>query len=119
MSRPQSVRLVQETITALLPAGYPAIERTAGALGCSPRTLQRRLHEAGITYGELADRVRAEAARDLLEDPGVRIYRIASALGFADPSSFSRFFRRMTGVAPREFRPERMRRNRRSGAQKV
>ena len=50
------------------------------------------------------DRVRAAAARRLLEDPGRHLYEIASALGFADPSSFSRFFRQMNGVAPRQYR---------------
>ena len=104
MSYSLSVRSVQETIAALLSRGYPTIERTARALDCSPRTLQRRLHEEGLTYGELVDRVRAEAARRLLNDPHLHLYEIASALGFADPSSFSRFFRRMIGVAPREYR---------------
>ena len=99
-----SVRSVQKTIAALLPAGYPTVERTARALGCSPRTLQRRLRDAGTAYGELVDRVRAELACRLLDDSSLSVHAIASSLGFADPSSFSRFFRRMRGVTPREYR---------------
>jgi len=104
MSHSLSARLAQETVAALVSEGYPTIERAARALDCSPRTLQRRLHEEGLTYGELVDRVRADAARRLMEDPSRHLYEVASALGFADPSSFSRFFRRMTGVAPRQYR---------------
>ena len=104
MSYSLFVRSVQETIVALLSRGYPTIERTARALDCSPRTLQRRLYEEGLTYGELVDRVRAAAARRMLEDPSLHLYEIGSALGLADPSSFSRFFRRMNGMAPRQCR---------------
>jgi len=100
---------VQAAIAALLSVGYPTIERTAHALGCSPRTLQRRLHDSGTTYGQLVDRVRVEAARRLLEDENLHLYEIAAALRFADPSSFSRFFRRTNGVTPREYRPAQMR----------
>ena len=101
-----SVQSVEEAVTRLLSRGHPTVGQTAQALGCSPRTLQRRLQDAGVTYGELVDRVRAEAACQLLDDPSLHLYEIASTLGFADPSSFSRFFRRMRGVAPRELRPK-------------
>jgi AraC-like DNA-binding protein len=101
---------VRETIATLVPRGYPTIHRAARALGCSPRTLQRRLQQAGISYGELVDRVRMDAALRLLEDSTLRQYEIASALGFADPSSFSRFFLRISGTAPRRYRRERIRR---------
>ena len=104
-----SLRSVEETIAGLLSRGYPSLGQTARALGYSPRTLQRRLQDAGVTYGELVDQVRAEAACRLLENPGLQLYEVASALGFADPSSFSRFFRRTRGVAPRELRPRRSR----------
>jgi len=103
------VESVQETVARLVACGYPTIEQTARALGCSPRTLQRRLHDAGTSYGEVVDRVRADAAIRMLEDPSLRLYEIGAALGFADPSSFSRFFRRIRGVAPREVRPGRPR----------
>ena len=107
-----SVRSVRETIATLVPRGYPTIHRAARALGCSPRTLQRRLQQAGITYGELVDRVRMEIAWGLLEGSSLRNFEIASALGFSDPSSFSRFFLRMSGAAPRRYRRERIRRAR-------
>jgi AraC-like DNA-binding protein len=100
---------VYEAVAGLLSRGYPTLGQTARAVGCSPRTLQRRLHDAGITYSELVDRVRAEAACRLLDDPTLHLYEIASALGFADPGSFSRFFRRTRGVSPREARPRRCR----------
>jgi len=104
-----SVQSVEKAVASLLSRGYPTVEQTARALDCSPRTLQRRLHDAGITYGDLLDQVRAQVACRLLEDPSLHLYEIASAVGFADASSFSRFFRRTRGVAPRELRPRRSR----------
>ena len=53
----------------------------------------------------IADRLVLEARRLLLysDEPAGRI---ASALGFKDPSYFSRFFRTRTGRSPRRFRAE-------------
>lgn len=104
MPYPLDLASVRETIIALMSTGYPTVRRTARSLRCSPRTLQRRLQEAGVTYGQLVDRVRMDTAQRLLSDPTLHLFEVAEALGFADPSSFSRFFRRMRGVAPRECR---------------
>ena len=52
--------------------------------------------------GLIADRLLLEARRRLLySDESVG--RIAGALGFRDPSYFSRFFRAKTGRSPRQF----------------
>lgn len=53
----------------------------------------------------IADRLVLEARRRLLysDEP---VGRIASALGFRDPSYFSRFFRARTGRSPRQFQRE-------------
>jgi AraC-like DNA-binding protein len=104
MSLSPSIHSVRHAIAGCLCEGHPSIERTAHILGCSPRTLQRRLHDLGTSYGELVDEVRGQAARHLLEEGRLHLFEIAKALGFADPSSFSRFFRRMYGRAPRSYR---------------
>jgi AraC-like DNA-binding protein len=52
----------------------------------------------------LLDHHRNELARGLLESTDLAVERIAERLGYADPSNFSRTFRRWNGVNPREFR---------------
>ena len=59
---------------------------------------------AGTTAFEIIrDRVEIEARRRLTYST-VPIEGIAGDLGFSDPSYFSRFFRRRTGLSPRQFR---------------
>ena len=104
-----SIDEVLREIKGLLPKRAPTIDRAAEALGISRRTLQRRLNEAGVTYGQLVDRCRLDTACRLLEQPNMRLRDIASELGYADPSSFSRFFVRSMGRAPRAYRRNRAR----------
>ena len=79
-------------------------ERVAAALAMSPRTLQRRLREEGTSYADLLDRFRHRMAVALLEDREIAIYEVAYLLGYAEPSTFYRAFRRWTGSSPREHR---------------
>ena len=43
-------------------------------------------------------------AQSLLHDTGLRLLDIALMLGYSEPATFSRAFRRWTGVSPREYR---------------
>ena len=62
------------------------------------------LDQAGRTAGELIrDRLLLEAQR-LLVHSSLNVAEIADSLQFEDPSYFSRFFRRSTGISPGEFR---------------
>lgn len=70
-------------------------------LGMSERTLQRRLHELGRTFGEVLDAYRHSEAKLLLSGRRESIGDVARRLGFAEQSSFNRAFRRWTGLAPR------------------
>lgn len=50
-------------------------------------------------------RLMAEA-RQMLENSGMHIAQIALSLGFDDPAYFSRFFKRLSGRSPRQYRQE-------------
>ncbi len=76
----------------------------AARLHMSKRTLQRRLEEGGLSFQALVDRVRAEKARALVRDESLKLADVAYRLGFSDVSSFSRSFRRWTGVSPGRYR---------------
>ena len=82
----------------------PMIERVARRLDVSARTLQRRLREGGTSYTKLVDEVRFKCARRLLGAPRTSITDVAAAVGYADPSSFSRSFARWSGMQPKAYR---------------
>lgn len=73
-------------------------------LHTTPRTLQRRLAAADTSFAQLLDDVRREAALALIDDARHSITDITFVLGFAEPSSFTRAFKRWTGMSPSEHR---------------
>lgn len=100
---PRGPDLVERTRRAIgerLRGGDSSLESVARELGTSGRSLQRHLGELGYTYNALADEVRAATARLYLQQPDIAISEIAYLLGFADPSTFNRAFKRWTGSTP-------------------
>jgi AraC-like DNA-binding protein len=84
---------------------HRAVSWYAGELAVSPgylNTLCQR-HTGVSAKTVMANQLVLEARRRLLYSP-LTAEQIASALGFADPSYFARFFRARTGKSPREFR---------------
>lgn len=63
-----------------------------------------RLAAAHLSYSELVELVRFHAALEALADPDQKLIDIASQLGYYDQATFTRAFRRWTGVAPGAFR---------------
>jgi AraC-like DNA-binding protein len=70
----------------------------------SERTFQRHLAEEGTTYSDLLADVRRGETLRRLRHRNVTIATIATDLGYSDQATFTRAFRRWTGVAPGEFR---------------
>ena len=68
------------------------------------RTLSRRLRGGGMGYRAIANEVRFEIARQLLEDTEVPLGQIAAALGYSEASAFTRAFRRWSGLTPSDRR---------------
>jgi AraC-like DNA-binding protein len=76
----------------------------ARRLDSSPRTLQRRLAEAGTSWSDLLEDLRTEAAKLFLRDPALSVDEVAVLLGYAEASTFHRAFRRWTGQSPGAWR---------------
>jgi AraC-like DNA-binding protein len=87
--------------------GEASLAGVANALGLHPRALHRRLAEAGATFKELVNEIRHETARQLLEQTSMPLGRIATLLGYADASSFTRSFRARAGMPPAAWRSRR------------
>jgi AraC-like DNA-binding protein len=95
---------VREAIAAELRGGSPQLESIARRLAMSPRTLQRRLREQGVVFNDVLDAMRLRAAKSYLAQGDVAGAEVAYLLGFAEPSSFNRAFKRWSGQTPTEYR---------------
>ena len=95
---------VRQVVRAGLAEPDQSIESVAQQLDMSPRTLQRRLADEDVSYAAVVDEVRLEVAKQALADPANSLADIAFLIGFEEQSSFSRAFKRWTGVSPRAHR---------------
>lgn len=83
---------------------FPRVDAMAEQERVSARTLIRRLGEEGTRYQTLLDHTRADLACWMLAQTRLPVEAIATRLGFADPSNFSRTFRRWCGQTPSDWR---------------
>jgi AraC-like DNA-binding protein len=100
----QSLALLRQTLNPKDHKQTPSLKGAADAAGISVRTLQRQLSAQGLSYSHLLKEARFEAAVALLGDPAKRVTDIAYELGYTDVAHFSRAFRRIAGMPPREYR---------------
>jgi len=95
---------VEHLIKDALPTGIPSIQQIGEHMGMSNRTLTRRLRENGVTFRDIIQKTQERVAKDLLTNTGRSIAEIAFETGFSEQSTFSRAFKRWTGLTPIEFR---------------
>lgn len=69
----------------------------------------------GQTFIEFRNRIRLDAARELLRTSGEKILTISERVGFEDLSFFNKLFKLREGVTPRQYRAERARQRRPEG----
>ncbi len=97
-------REVMDKIVERLPDGPPSQQQIADSLNVSNRTLQRRLKDEGTSFIDLLRDTRLQLARKYLGQRNRSVVETAYMLGFSEPSTFSRAFKRWTGEAPADFR---------------
>ncbi|MGB5833017.1 MAG: AraC family transcriptional regulator [Thiohalocapsa sp.] len=68
------------------------------------RTLNRRLKALGTSCKALIEEARYDVARQLLRDTDLPIADVAAALDYADVTTFTRAFKRWSGVSPGAWR---------------
>jgi AraC-like DNA-binding protein len=95
---------VRREISVGLRGGDPGLEAIAQKLVVAPRTLQRKLKEAGTSHQELLDEMRRELSIYYLQERQMAVCEVAFLLGFSETSAFHRAFKRWTGTTPGEFR---------------
>ena len=76
----------------------------ADELGLSPRTLQRKLSEAGASFQQVLDQARYALATDYLRQPGLSLVDISFLLGYQEQSAFTHAFKEWSGINPGAWR---------------
>jgi AraC-like DNA-binding protein len=104
LDRNNIVQRVKGVIIDLLPSGGVSDEKAAQKLNLSTRSLQRKLQTNRTTFQTLLEEVRQELAEGYIHDSTISLMEIAFVLGFSEYSSFSRAYKRWTGISPSEVR---------------
>ncbi len=99
-----AVSSVRQALEPLVGNTRLTAANAASLCGFAPRTLSRLLAAEGTTLRRELDKMKEEFAADRLLNSDESVEAIASSLGFSDPTSFSRSFKRWTGKSPREYR---------------
>lgn len=81
------------------------LQSVAAIVSISPNYLSALLKkELDVNFSEYLIHIRMEKAKRLLLESDLLSYEIADQVGFTDYSHFSRTFKKLTGIGPREFR---------------
>lgn len=88
----------------LLPSGQVSARHVADALHLSTRSLQRKLAAHGTGLARLLEDTRRELAGQYVRNSRLSVGEVTYLLGFSEPASFTRAFRRWYGVSPSAFR---------------
>ena len=91
---------VENTMRELMPFADCTRDGVARLVNLSERTLQRRLAEAGTTFQDLRDRVRADIALKYLRQSSLQAAQVAEILGYSEAAAFTRAFKRQHGLTP-------------------
>jgi AraC-like DNA-binding protein len=95
---------IENALLELLPSGRTQIDDVARELAVSRRSLQRRLSEEGTTWLDVLNSARMRLAQHYLKTTKLNAAEVSFLLGFEDPNSFFRAFRRWTDATPEAWR---------------
>lgn len=108
LSRPDASNTFTGRIRTLIGRDFsrplPDFEWIAAELHTSPQTLRRRLKQENTSFQEIKDLLRRDLAIYFLARPDLSINDIAHRVGFTEPSTFHRAFKKWTGVTPGAYR---------------
>lgn len=82
----------------------PSLELIASALNTTTQTVRRKLKKENTSYQEIKDQLRQDSAINFLCNSNLPINDIALRLGFSEPSTFHRAFKKWTGTTPGHYR---------------
>lgn len=81
------------------------LDEIAGMLGVTPEYLGTQFHkDMGVNFSQYIRTVRMKKAKKLLLGTPLKLYEIAKQVGYADPKYFSRVFKDVEGMLPKQYR---------------
>lgn len=95
---------VESLLMPVLHKGDVGMDAIAEQMALSRQTLFRRLKAEGTTFEKVLDELRHKLALQYLRGKKTSVNQTAYLVGFSDPASFSRAFKRWTGSSPRDLR---------------
>lgn len=82
-----------------------SLEEVAQAVDLTPPYFSRAFSESlGKSFVQYVTQLRMERAKQLLQNPMLKLYEIADTVGYPEYPHFSRAFKKFTGVSPSDFR---------------
>lgn len=105
---------LRKAIYLLLPLGKAKIKLIAPSLDMSVRSLQRALNGLGLSFSDVVDGVRRDMVQGHLANRRNSIERVSVMLGYAKPTSFTRWF-----ASEYEMPPQAWRKNQPHNLQKI
>lgn len=100
--------MIAEEVKKYIEKNYsknPSLEAIAADLFYSPDYLNLLFKQVmGETIFDHMCRYKVEKAKEMLVDTKLKLYEIAEALGYSHTAYFSSFFKRFTGLTPKEYR---------------
>lgn len=81
------------------------VDDVAASAGVCSRQLNRILNSSiNISTNELINKIRIKTAKKYMESPSLTLSQISTKCGFNSLTSFSRTFKKITGVAPKYYK---------------
>ncbi|NLK69054.1 MAG: response regulator [Clostridiaceae bacterium] len=79
--------------------------RLADLVHFNPSYLSRLFkQEVGMNISDYISDIRVKKAKQMLENPNMKVNAVAEALGYGTATNFTRFFKKMTNMTPQEYR---------------
>ncbi|MFP4499581.1 MAG: helix-turn-helix domain-containing protein [Candidatus Hydrogenedentota bacterium] len=103
-----AVRTTYKELNAILTerlADGVELREAAALLGEKPATISKRLkRKFGMSYSEYLARLRVTKAKEFFRRTRLSVTQVATRVGIADQSNFSKLFRKFEGMSPTEYR---------------
>jgi AraC-like DNA-binding protein len=99
----ETTQAVTRIILAHLDDESLSILKVAKEMAMSVRTLQNRLADEDVVFSDLLKEIRERLAKRYLQE-NYSVEQITYLLGFSEPSTFRKAFKKWMGVTPREYR---------------
>jgi transcriptional regulator GlxA family with amidase domain len=101
----RTIRSIQDWMEANYVSTMVSIKDISQNFGLSNRSLIRRFkNAAGVTPSNYLQEIRLDAASKYLVQSNKTIDEITHAIGYSDISSFTKLFKRKTGLSPSSYR---------------